>query len=238
MFNINENCRLDQFIAKKNFYTYADLTSGDKDLFKDNISKITLTYQLQPNKINILPFKDDIREYPLINFFDIAVEKDVKIKRIAEIVMKSIPYPTVITFLWEDKKQIWTAHQRTNLNDSSKNTLEEFVFTKWFDGSVEFVEWSLKWFDISKMNMTNFYTLYSNMVDNISVYNANSTLNIQNSTLLSGEEARRLTSDIQELDLKIAMLKSKIKKETQFNKRMEMNIEIKKLEQKKKEIVG
>ena len=120
MFGISEKCCLNQFVAKKNFYTYSDMSSNDKDLFKDNISKITLTYQLQPNKINILPFKDDIREYPLINFFDIVVEKDVKIKRIAEIVMKSIPYPTVITFLWEDKKQIWTAHQRTNQNDSSK----------------------------------------------------------------------------------------------------------------------
>lgn len=109
MFCINENCKLNQFLAKKNFYAYSDMSSSDKDIFKDNISKITLTYQLQPNKINILPFKDDIREYPLKNFFDIAVEKDVKIKRIAEIVMKSIPYPTVITFLWEDKKQILVA---------------------------------------------------------------------------------------------------------------------------------
>ena len=54
MFGINDNCKLDQFVAKKNFYTYSDMSSSDKDLFKDNISKITLTYQLQPNKINIM----------------------------------------------------------------------------------------------------------------------------------------------------------------------------------------
>ena len=228
MFGISEKCCLNQFVAKKNFYTYSDMSSSDKDLFKDNISKITLTYQLQPNKINILPFKDDIREYPLINFFDIAVEKDVKIKRIAEIVMTSIPYPTVITFLWEDKKQIWTAHQRTNQNDSSKNTLEDFVFTKWLDADDEV-------FDITTLNMNNFYSLYCGIVDKLSIMRAQElTDNVQ----ITGEEARKLTSDIQELDSKIAMLKSKIKKETQFNKRMEMNIEIKKLEQKKKEIVG
>ena len=228
MFGISEKCCLNQFVAKKNFYTYSDMSSSDKDLFKDNISKITLTYQLQPNKINISPFKDDVREYPLINFFDIAVEKDVKIKRIAEIVMKSIPYPTVITFLWEDKKQIWTAHQRTNQNDSSKNTLEDFVFTKWLDADDEV-------FDITTLNMNNFYTLYCGIVDKLSIMRAQElTDNVQ----ITGEEARKLTSDIQELDSKIAMLKSKIKKETQFNKRMEMNIEIKKLEQKKKDIVG
>ncbi len=204
------------------------MSSKDKDLFKDNILKITLTYQLQPNKINILPFKDDTREYPLINFFDIVVENDVKIKRIAEIVMKSIPYPTVITFVWGNKRQIWAAHQRINLNDSSKNTLEDFVFTKWLDEDDE-------GFDITTLNMNNFYSLYSGIVDKISIMRAQElTDNVQ----ITGEEARELTAKIQELDSKIASLKSKIKKETQFNKRMELNIEIKKLEQKKKEIVG
>ena len=83
--------------------------------------------------------------------------------------------------------------------------------------------------------MNNFYSLYCGIVDKISIMRAQElTDNVQ----ITGEEARRLTSDIQELDSKIAMLKSKIKKETQFNKRLEMNIEIKKLEQKKKEIVG
>ncbi len=228
LFGISEKCCLNQFVAKKNFYTYSDMSSKDKDLFKDNILKITLTYQLQPNKINILPFKDDTREYPLINFFDIVVENDVKIKRIAEIVMKSIPYPTVITFVWGNKRQIWAAHQRINLNDSSKNTLEDFVFTKWLDEDDE-------GFDITTLNMNNFYSLYSGIVDKISIMRAQElTDNVQ----ITGEEARELTAKMQELDSKIASLKSKIKKETQFNKRMELNIEIKKLEQKKKEIVG
>ena len=228
MFGISEKCCLNQFVAKKNFYTYSDMSSSDKDLFKDNILKITLTYQLQPNKINIAPYKDDVREYTLINFFDIAVQTDNKIKRIAEIVMKSIPYPSVITFVCGDKKQIWTAHQRTNLNDSAKNTLEEFVFTKWLDIDDEV-------FDITKLNMTNFYSLYSDIVDTISIMNAKY---IKDDTQLTGEQARELTSKIEEIDLKISSLKSRMKKETQFNKRVEINMEIKKLQQMKNKIVG
>ena len=53
MFVINENCKVDQFVAKKNFYTYADMSARDKELFKDNVSKITLLYQLATNKTNI-----------------------------------------------------------------------------------------------------------------------------------------------------------------------------------------
>ena len=227
LFGINENCKLDQFVAKKNFYTYGDLTSSDKTLFTDNISKITLLYQIAPNKINIAPYKDGIREYPMINVFKVELNKDEKIKRIAEIIMKSIPYPMLLIFEFEEKVQLWTAHQRINQNDESKNVLDEFVFTDW--------ETDTTWFDVSKMNMTNFYALYSAMVDCISVHNAQSIVQKDN---ITGAEARELTDKLEEIENQIITLKTKMKKETQFNKRIEINMEIKKLEQKKKEIVG
>lgn len=227
LFGINENCKLDQFVAKKNFYTYGDLTSSDKTLFTDNISKITLLYQIAPNKINIAPYKDDIREYPMINFFKVELNKDEKIKRIAEIIMKSIPYPMLLIFEFEEKVQLWTAHQRINQNDESKNVLDDFVFSDWEDET--------SWFDVSKMNMTNFYALYSAMIDCISVHNAPSIVQIDN---ITGAEARELTGKLEEIENQITTLRAKMKKETQFNKRTEINMEIKKLEQKKKEIVG
>lgn len=227
LFGINENCKLDQFVAKKNFYTYGDLTSSDKTLFTDNISRITLLYQIAPNKINIAPYKDDIREYPMINVFKVELNKDEKIKRIAEIIMKSIPYPMLLIFEFEEKVQLWTAHQRINQNDESKNVLDDFVFSNWEDET--------SWFDVSKMNMTNFYALYSAMVDCISVHNAQSIVQKDN---ITGAEARELTDKLEEIENQIITLKTKMKKETQFNKRIEINMEIKKLEQKKKEIVG
>lgn len=227
MFGINENCKVEQFIAKKNFYTYGDLTSGDKNVFTNNISKIMLMYQIAPNKINILPYKDDIREYSMINVFKVELAKGEKIKRIAEIVMKSIPYPMLIVFVLDEKVQLWMAHQRTNQNDESKNILEEFVFTDW--------EADTSWFDISKMNMTNFYSLYSDMADCISVHNAQRVIS---SNELNGTQARELMSKLEEIENEIAALKVKMKKETQFNKRIEINMKIKILEQKKKEIVG
>ena len=50
---------------------------------------------------------------------------------------------------------------------------------------------------------------------------------------LTGEQARELTNKLEEIENQIVALKSKMKKETQFNKRIEINIEIKKLEQEK-----
>ena len=228
MFNINEKCRVGQFIAKKSFYTYAEMTSADKRIFTDDISKITLLYQLQPRNTNIAPYKDDIREYPMINVIEIQLTRDGRLKRIAEIIMRAIPYPAVLIFALDDKFQIWAAHQRTNQNDETKNVLEDFVSTGW--------ETDISGMDISRMNMTNFYALYSDIVDYISVHNAKQI--VRTDAEMTGEEAREITARLADLDNKIAAFKSEMKKETQFNRRVELNMQIKNLEENKKIIIG
>ncbi len=226
MLGISEKCQLNQFVAKKTFYDNADMTASDKKLFKDNISKITLCYQLHTKNTNISAYMTPEREYPLINVFEVALDKNEKVKRIAEIIMRSIPYPMVLVFSYEEQYQVWTAHQRVNQNDDTKNVLEDFVFTDWVQ--------NLDFINVSEMNMSNFYTVYSGIVDAISIHNAKLVVQDEN---LTGEQARELTGIIEELDNQITALKSKMKKETQFNKRIELNMEIKKLEQKKKKIV-
>ena len=228
MFNINEKCRVGQFIAKKSFYKYAEMTSAAKRIFTDDISKITLLYQLQPRNTNIAPYKDDIREYPMINVIEIQLTRDGRLKRIAEIIMRAIPYPAVLIFTLDDKFQIWAAHQRTNQNDETKNVLEDFVSTGW--------ETDISGMDISRMNMTNFYALYSDIVDYISVYNAKQI--VRTDAEMTGEEAREITARMADLDNKIAALKAEMKKETQFNRRVELNMQIKNLEENKKIIIG
>lgn len=228
MFGINERCRVNQFIAKKNFISFGELSKAERDELSESVKKITLSYQLQPANINIKPYKDDIREYPLINFIDVAVDMKANVKRLAYVVMASIPYPCVVVFESEGKMQLAVAHQRTNLNDSTKNVLEDIILTGWvdFDESL---------FDINALNLTNFYSLYSGIVDAISIFNAKKVSAAKD---LTGEQARDLTASIEKIDSELAILRGKLKKETQFNRKMELNIEIKKLEQRKKEIVG
>ena len=226
MLGISEKCKLNQFVAKKTFYDNADMTASDKKLFKENISKITLTYQLHTKNTNISAYMTPEREYPLINVFEVALDKNEKVKRIAEIIMRSIPYPMVLVFLYEEQYQVWTAHQRVNQNDDTKNVLEDFVFTDWVQ--------DLDFIDVSAMNMSNFFAVYSGIVDAISIHNAKSVVKTEN---LTGKQARELTGKLEEIENQITALKARMKKETQFNKRIELNMEIKKLEQKKEEIV-
>ena len=146
--------------------------------------------------------------------------------------MKTIAYPMLLIFKLEDKIQFYVAHQRTNQSDSSKNTIEEFIATEWLDSDSAL----LTKLDIKQMRFANFYTLYSDIVDAISIYNISFVLPTNGN--ITGAEARELSAKIEEIEVQINSLRAKLKKESQFNRKMELNIEIKRLEQNKNKLLG
>lgn len=230
--NIPDSCFVGTNIYKKLFYENADLSTSDKSLFTDTINKIIWLYCLKPETINIPAYKDEAREYSEIEVIEVLLHKEYKLNRIAEIIMRTIPYPMLLIFKLEDKIQFYVAHQRTNQSDSSKNIIEEVIATDWLasDSSL------LTKLDIKQMRFTNLYILYSDIVDAISIYNISSVLPTNGN--ITGAEARELSAKIEDIEQRIANLRSKLKKEPQFNRKMELNIEIKRLEQNKNKLLG
>ena len=229
---IPDSCFIDNTIYKKLFYENADLSTSDKSLFTDTISKVVWLYCLKTETINVPAYKDEVRDYPEIEVIEVLVHKDYKLKRIAEIIMRTIPYPMVLIFKLEAKRKLYVAHQRTNQNDSSKNTIEEFIATDWLESdSALFAK-----LDIKQMRFTNFYALYSDIVDTISIYNLSAIMPTDDN--ITGDEARELSAQIENIEQEITSLRARLKKESQFNRRMELNIEIKRLEQNKNKLLG
>jgi len=230
--NIPDACYIGNTIYKKLFYENAYLSANDKSLFTDVINKIRWVYCLKPETINIPVFKDNMRDYPEIEVIEVDVNKDYKLKRMAETIMRTIPYPILLIFNLGGKKQLYVAHQRISQSDSSKNTIEEFISTEWLDKNNDL----FTKLDIKQMRFTNFFTLYSDIVDTISIYKVSDI--ITDNTSITGEEARLLSARIEEIEGQIISLRSKLKNESQFNRKMEMNIEIKRLEQNKNKLLG
>ncbi|MDD3162259.1 MAG: DUF4391 domain-containing protein [Bacteroidales bacterium] len=230
--NIPLSCKVDKTVFKKLFYENANLSTADKSLFTDIIDKVTWLYCLKPETINVQPFKDDIRDYPEIEVIEVVLTTEKGLKRIAEIVMRTIPYPMLLIFRLEDRLQFWVAHQRTNLNDSSKNTIDEMICSDWVSPDDALMDT----LDIRAMRFINYFTLYSDIVDAISIYNAKALVGEESE--LSGEAARKMLAAVKEINRQIVALRAGLKKETQFNRKLEINIQIKKLEQQKCKLLG
>lgn len=230
--NIPDSCFIGSTIYKKLFYENANLSTSDKSLFTDTINKVVWLYCLKPETINIPAYKDEVRDYPEIEVIEVLLNKDYKLNRIAEIIMRTIPYPMLLIFKLEDKRQFYVAHQRTSQSDSSKNTIEEIIATDWLESDSDLFDK----LDIKQMRFTNFYTLYSDIVDVISIYKVSDI--IADNASITGAEARALSTQIEEIESQITNLRAKLKKESQFNRKMELNIEIKKLEKVRQRYLG
>lgn len=230
--NIPASCSVENTIYKKLFYDNGELSVEDKNLFVENVNKITWMYCLKPETINIQPYKDEERDYPEIEIIEVTLYENTRVKKIAEIIMHTIPYPMLLIFKLEDKLQLYVAHQRINKNDNSKNTIDEIISTEWISENCLLFEK----LNIKKMRFTNYYTLYTDLVDDIIIYNLSSVMSVKPD--ITGEKAQEITKHIESLELQINSLKVKLNKETQFNRKIEINIEIKKLQQQKNRLIG
>lgn len=235
--NISEICVADKPIFKKQFIENGGLSGVDKQAFSVQVEKITWVYCLKPETLNVPAYKDAEREYSEIEVVEAVVAEGAKTHRIAEIVMRTIPYPVLLVFACASKIRLYVAHQRDNLSDPARNTIEESVCTDWLDEE-NLSEKDRRLFeslDVRTMSYVNFYRMYSDIVDRIVLYNAQGIIH---SGAVTPDEARDLLAQAAELEKRLADLRGKLKKETQFNRRVELNVEIKRLEKEKIKLTG
>jgi len=236
--NIPNSCKVGNTVFKKLFYDNADLTKADKELFTKQIDKIIWAYCFKPDTININPYRDELREYAEIEIIEVRLLAAGKMKRVAEIIMRTIPYPMLLVFLLDSKIQLCVAHQRTNLADQNRNTIEEYISTDWIDLDklTDKDEILLQSLQLQNLSQTNYYRLYSDIVDQLITYNA-SKLTYGYINGKDAHEVKVIYDKVAEFDKEIEKLRAAFKKEDQLNRRVEMNIKIKKLETGKKELL-
>lgn len=233
--NLPDSCIVGNTIFKKLFYENASMSASDKDIFVDHIAKITWQYSLKEETINISSYSDEEREYEEIAIIEVELIDNKKHKRIAEIIQKTIPYPLILTFIYENQFLLNLAHKRRNKGDESKNTLEEMIYSNWkliddFTGDE---------FNTKKFSYTNFFKYYSNAYDQVIKMNAAKFSDSEKVSFnIDADEIKEKYKSIENIENKIASLRSSIKKETQMNKIIEMNVSIKQLEQKKQNLIS
>jgi hypothetical protein len=227
-FNFPNIAKINQKIFKKNIYDKANLNTKQKDIFKNDIESIVRDYVLSPKNVNIPVYKDEQRVYEEIEIFSIELRNKIDEKQISEIIMRLIPYPCLIIFKFEDEYKISAAHQRLNNVDASKNVLEQIHITNWFkeDEDQNFLEK----LDVKNIDQTNYYTIYSEYIIKIIIFNASKSTGIDlNEENI--EQIEQLKKEIDAIEEEMITLKNKIKKESRFSEKMDLNIKIKNLEQ-------
>lgn len=231
---IPEACFLGNRIYKKLFYENAQLNVTDKKAFGDDVVTIYWRYTLKPETINIARFQDDERDYPEIAILQVNLKENKHYKRIAQIIQRAIPYPLLIVFSNGPCLALAVADKRLSRADLDKITVEAFYETDWIDlenmNEVErlFIESCA----IRHLSYQNFYAFYGDLTARIIAFNC---AKLSGSYTLDSDLSREQRVDnlntIRQAQQKLIELRAALKNESQFNRQVALNVQIKQLTQ-------
>lgn len=249
--DVPSSCELNKPIFKKMFSEATDgkksiLDAADKKALKDDIEKIRWLYTLKPNTINIAPYKDSEREYPEIAILHVELSNAVCSKniyrRIAHFINRAIPYPLVILFTYEnDGSQhlsLVMADKRINQADKEKWVIEDSIHSYWINldslraAEIGFFE-SLK---INNLPFTNFFAFYQALIERLVAINCaehSGDFSLDKTGQLNEKACSSVRLDrlreLERLESQRSEISNKLKKIKQIGKQVELNTQIKKI---------
>lgn len=227
---IPPTCELNKPVFKKMFLENGDLDATDKKALSNDIERIRWLYTFKPNTINIPKFEDGNVEYQEVAVLQIDLSSPARVKRIASFINKAIPYPLFLIFSYSGTFAVSVANKRINQADKAKWVIDEEWLTDWIS-EVSPTDIQSKFIaDCALKNLSslNFYAFYQDMVSRVVALNAASRSGAYEAPTRERTEVRRSKlREIAELERQAAELRTVLKQESQFNRKLELNMEIK-----------
>lgn len=221
---------IDKKIFKKALYANAGLSRKQAEVIKSEVQDIRWCYTLKPETVNIPAFKNDEYEYTEIQVISVTLKSDNKKDAVATIIQRSVPYPVLLFLEYEDNVSVSVASKRISKIDVSKSVIDEEYITNniFSDEGNAFVE-SLQ---VEGLSFKNLYELYEDVIDRVKLFLVCEYRQefIYENKKVTGKLFTAYQK-IKELEESKRQLQRQIKKETDFAKKVKLNVEIKKIEE-------
>ena len=232
IFNIPERSILDKKLTKAFFLKNFDLSAVEKKLLNNSIQSMDWLASIKPTIANIATVVNSNYAYEEIQIF-VCTVGDNQLNELADkcivLMQKYIPYQMVVIVEDDSNFVINTSDKRINLSDTSKRTIESFSTTKALsklyknDITASFFS-ALDFSSLDKTDMETTYKSYLKAIIQFQTASITGTFNIRSHSRI--EEDMIMLATIETIEKEVVRLSIQIKKETQLNNRVSLNIEI------------
>lgn len=207
MLNLPQTTEFNKRVPKQKFYEHLLANAKIKSLFAAQIKTIYWRNKIAASTLNISAGTS----LPELEIFEVKLNTP----EISEVVLRQIDLaiPYYILFLLEYNGKYKAAISFKEVTENKNIKVNNYYYTNWLDEQ----ELPLK------MEGLNIDIVYENFLRQI----AGQSLEKQGNTNLKQSIAK--ADEKTKLQKQIAVLENKIRKEKQFNKKVELNMELKKL---------
>jgi len=201
-------------------------------LILDDVQRLTWIATLKPTNSNLNEYVDNLVSYKEVNFIKVQLKEQKNYLKIAQLLQKVIPYHLVLWLEDESSFCVHTAFKRINQADNTKRTIQEIIYSPWIETNRldKITETFLESLDFNTLLHHSLKAYYENFVAQIfALESAKITGFFRQQEFSKTFDEVPLLREIESLEQQIKALKATLKKQTQIKKKIELNMQIKRL---------
>jgi hypothetical protein len=133
LINYPKQATFGRVLPKNKIYEHSGANTRLKDLFVEQVEQIVWQYKLAPETIN-LPAKPGV---PEVQVFRIVLKRGELSVDVLKCIDGAVQFPIVFELEYEGKLKVIAAHKRPSEAESSKWAVSDYFSTKWIPANSE-----------------------------------------------------------------------------------------------------
>jgi hypothetical protein len=224
--------RVDQRVPKKLLVENGAPTAGDKRQINDGVEELIWLAALKPATVGVPAYRDEEREYLEIAVLSVVLRPDAKAHRLTELVHRAIPYPVLLIQSQDSGLTLSVAHLRWSQGQAGQTVLEGSVAMAELEAEAPNTPPFLSSLRLSQQPRQSLHALYQGWIERFEAHAAARVTGVFQPAMdpAAAERRRAALAAHQRLTREIALLRASASRETQLNRRVELNLELKRLE--------
>ncbi len=215
--NLDKETIINRNLPKVQIYSALNKTK-DKEFIQKTIQSIYLIANYKPENTRIPLYESDFESYQEIQFMHIKVRKDNSEKNVFKILSEIIPYP-LISIIQNNEQFVIMTGRYEKLSNGYLRLIQSYSSPIYSTDEIENV---LSIYNLNNYKKYNLKLFYDDLRDDISTQTIREEYDKE--VQISSEEKDKLDSIKKEINI----LSNKISKERQLNKKIELQVKLKK----------
>ncbi len=223
--------RVEMRVPKKLLIEQGAPTAADKRVISDGIEELQWFAACKPTTIGVPDYRDDVREYLEIAVVGCDLRPGAKAPRLIELIHRAIPYPVILITRDPGGLALSLAHKRWAEREAARIVIEDVEATGPLTKAVvdqTFIH------DLSLANLPrrSLFTVYQGWITRVQALHAARLSGAYDATDDQAvlDRRRAALDTISRLTREGATLRAKAAKEKQMNRRVDLNLQIQRLE--------
>lgn len=234
IFNFPSRTLLNKRLTKVFFTKNFDLNSIEKKTLQNEVIRMEWVSSLKPSNTNIPKFETETHLVEEVQFMTCTISNlDKHGKVVIDLFQKYIPYQIVLVVEDDGYWMLNLTNKRINLNDKSKRTIEKSYTTNLINKSdSESVKRFIKTLSFDRVNRSTLNSVYQSYINSVIQFKSFEITGVFNEKNVENNQRDIESIERKEnLEMEIITLKNQLKKETQLNSQVLINMEIQKRKQ-------